>query len=137
MQSDGQGVCPHHDAAHAYLDSHRAHDTPAYRVAPDGRVQAAQSRSGVRQQLWAAQHRATAGPAGPSTHELHDLCARFGVADKEEFVRAVHKLPVQRQHALFHHAGGVADLLQVGLRAGLPGCACHAGCHTPSPSLLV
>lgn len=114
-QADGQGTCPHHAAAHEYLDSHRAHDTPTYRVAPDGRVQVAQAtaRAGVRQQLWAAHQRAAATPARPATSALHDLCAQFGVQDKAAFVRAVHKLQVDRQHALFEHAGGVADLLQV------------------------
>ncbi len=129
-QADG-GSCPHHAAAHAYLDSHRAHDTPTYRVAPDGRVQVAEgsSRAGVRQQLWAGQHRAAAGPAGPATSALHDLCTQFGVEDKAAFVRAVHKLHVERQHALLEHAGGVADLLQVRGASGgrgLEGAGCSA-----------
>ncbi|PRW51014.1 putative aarF domain-containing kinase chloroplastic [Chlorella sorokiniana] len=112
-QTDGEG-CPHHAAAHAYLDSHRAHDTPTYRVAPDGRVQVARAaaRAGVRQQLWSAQHRAAAGPAGPAAAALHDLSARFGVEDQAAFVRAVHKLAVERQHALLDYAGGVAELLK-------------------------
>jgi hypothetical protein len=112
-QTDGEG-CPHHAAAHAYLDSHRAHDTPTYRVAPDGRVHVARAaaRAGVRQQLWSAQHRAAAGPAGPAAAALHDLSARFGVEDQAAFVRAVHKLAVERQHALLDYAGGVAELLK-------------------------
>lgn len=113
-QADAE--CPHHAAAHAYLDSHRAHDTPTYRTGPDGRVQVAEpaARGAARQQLWAAAQRAAAGPTGPDTSALHDLCAEFGVADRAAFVRAAHRLPVERQHALFEHAGGVADLLQVG-----------------------
>ena len=120
LQADAE--CPHHAAAHAYLDRHTPHDTPTYRTGADGRVQVAQPapRGSARQQLWAAQQRAAAGRSGPDTSALHDLCAEFGVADRAAFVRAVHRLPVERQHALFEHAGGVADLLQA--RPGGGGC---------------
>lgn len=82
-----------------------------------GRVVSRPVAAPRRQQFLMAQRAGMQGPEGPPPAALQDVAAQLGVVDPTDFVRKAQRLAVERQHALLSNAAGVAESLQVCMRA--------------------
>ena len=117
-----RGYAPRHGHAetdaqvHSYIDSHHPNEEVRHRPLR-------------KQQFTAAQLEDAKRPKGPPAAALHGLADTWGVGNHAAFVRAVHRLPAERQFALMDNTAGVAAHLQVCAGTAGTGTCCSCPSH--------